>query len=219
MAIPLLLAGQAKAPVPGWLSCPQPARGPDRAGQGPGPARQGDRSPGRARPETARGQAGGRIHLQDRLRCLGRASPQGTQGRPSEHAFPDPAHLQQGRAAHSGKDVDLRHSSPPAPGRPGGDREAQGVHHRRESPHLVQPDVPICAGHRRGTGSQPGRGPGRGGRAQAPGGPQPLPAPARDARVPSEAPALQPPWLADPAWRPATVPDRGAHRRTAVGRT
>lgn len=49
--------------------------------------------------------------------------------------------------------------------------------------------------------------------------PQSLPAPARDARVPPEAPALQPPWLADPAWRPAAVPDRGAHRRTAIGRT
>jgi hypothetical protein len=32
--LPLLLAGQAKAHVPGWLSRPQSARGPRRAGQG-----------------------------------------------------------------------------------------------------------------------------------------------------------------------------------------
>src|SRR3546814_10130816 len=105
-----------------------------------------------------------------------------------------------------------------SPGRPGGDREAQGVLHRREGPYLVQPNVPLCPGQRRGAGGQPGRGPGRGGRTQAPGGPQSLSPPARDARVPSEAPALQPARLADPAWRPAAVPDRGTHGRTAVGR-
>ena len=45
---------------------------PGPSGTRPRPCSPGDRSPGRARPETARGQAGGRIHLQDRLRCLGR---------------------------------------------------------------------------------------------------------------------------------------------------
>src|SRR3546814_8193642 len=89
-----------------------------------------------------------------------------------------------------------------SPGRPGGDREAQGVHHRREGPYLVQPNVPLCPGHRRGAGGQPGRGPGRGGRTQAPGGPQSLSPPARDARVPSEAPALQPARLADRSEEP-----------------
>src|SRR3546814_19698186 len=79
------------------------------------------------------------------------------------------------------------------------------------------PYTTLFRSHRRGAGSQPSRGPGRGGRAQAPGGPQPLSAPARAARVPSEAPALQPPGLADPAWRPAAVPDGGAHGRVAPG--
>ena len=175
-----------------WVAIlPSACARPGPSGTRPRPCSPGDRSPGRARPETARGQAGGRIHLQDRLRCLGRASPQGTQGRPSEHAFPDPAHLQQGRAAHSGKDVDLRHSSPQLLGvlaaieKRKAFTTAEKV--RTWFNQMFRYALVIAEGLEVNPAAdldvvaEP-----------APGGPQPLPAPARDARVPSEAPALQP---------------------------
>jgi hypothetical protein len=118
----------ASSAITGWASksaCPWAAIPPSACAR---PAPSGTRpkpcSPGGSIPKS-NATSGGmrpswrRIHLQERLRCLGRASPQGTQGRPSEHALADPAHLQQGRAAHPWEDVDLRHSPPPTPGRPG----------------------------------------------------------------------------------------------------
>ena len=87
-------------------------------------------TPHRPQAETACGQTGFRLHLQGGLRRLGRASPQGTQGRSAKHALPDPPYLRQGRAAQPWEDVDLRHSPAPASGCPGKDRAAQGLHYR-----------------------------------------------------------------------------------------
>ena len=171
-----------------WLSCPQPARGPDRAGQGSGPARQGidprssatrngTRPSWRAntpsRPSSMLAEhrrkelkEGRQSTLSQILRIFNKdVLP--TLGKMSIYDIRRPQLLASWRSRSA------RRSPPPRKSAPGSTRCSDM---RWSSPRDWKSTRP------RTWTWWPA----------APGGPQPLPAPARDARVPSEAPALQP---------------------------
>ena len=192
------------------------ARSAHLARRSPGASGKGRQPPYRSETEATRGQACGRLHLQGRLRCVGRASPQGNQeGRNST--------LSQILRIFN-KDVlpSLKQMSIYDIRRP----QLLGVLARIEErkAFTTAEKVRTWLGQLFryalviGRGWKPIRPPTwTWWPSPSPGEPQPLPASSGASRVPAQAQALQPSWLADPTRHPAVVPDRRAYRRAAAG--